>query len=289
MPRVRVSEENLVALPALAPYFAFGLIALAVTPVLLFAGTEALTAGFYRHPRVLAAVHGAAVGWGTSIAFGALQQMTAVVGATTLHSTRLAAASFIPFGLGAIGLTVGFYTLHPLAFGIAAAGIPLGAAAVVYNVGRTIATAQPTRRWLIIEPFVKAALVYVLIAFTAGAALALNLTQGKLGSFWNEIFPLHINMAVAGWFLMLVTGISYHLLTFFGLTDKGTSFRFPHFVRIILHGALGFGIVASVVAAFSGGGMIVDGLRTVAALGFSVAGGLFVWDARGVYVRPPRQ
>src|SRR5690625_1457287 len=135
MPRVRVSEENLVALPALAPYFAFGLIALAVTPVLLFAGTDALMAGFYRHPRVLAAVHGAAVGWGTSIAFGALQQMTAVVGATTLHSTRLAAASFLPFGVGAVGLIIGFYTLHPIAFGFPAARIPIGADAGVYHGG----------------------------------------------------------------------------------------------------------------------------------------------------------
>lgn len=40
LPRVRVSEENLVALPALAPYFGFGLVALAVTPVLLFAIPE---------------------------------------------------------------------------------------------------------------------------------------------------------------------------------------------------------------------------------------------------------
>lgn len=300
-PKVRVTKENLVALPALAPYFAFGLVALAASPWLLLAAAEALDGGFYRHLRVLAALHGVALGWGTSIALGALQQMTAVVGATRLHSPGMAAAAFFPFAAGTVGLLWGFYTLAPGPLTVAAFGIPLGTGLVVYNVARTAATAQGTRRWLIIAPFVKSALVYVAAAFVAGALLAWNLTRGSLGVRWNDVFPLHISMAAGGWFFMLVLGISYHLLTFFGLTEKGAEFRFPDLVRRLIHFGLLGGVSSSVVATLAtasapgtaGGapGLLfgAGALRHASVFAFVAAAGLFLWDARGIYVRPARQ
>ncbi|MFS8582595.1 MAG: hypothetical protein FWJ61_07075, partial [Limnochordales bacterium] len=87
MVNVRVTRENLVALPALAPYFILGLLSFAAVPWVLLAAAGRLDAGAYRHPLVLAAVHLYALGWGSAVALGALQQMVAVVYATVLHST----------------------------------------------------------------------------------------------------------------------------------------------------------------------------------------------------------
>lgn len=301
-PKVRVTRENLVALPALAPYFAFGLLAFVAVPFLVMHGAEALEAGFYRNPRVLAVLHVAALGWGASVALGALQQMTAVVGATRLYSTRLAAAAFIPFGIGVVALVSGFYSFAPAALSAAAVGVPVGVALTVWNVSATMRSAQPTRRWVLIAPYVKAAAVYVVIAFIAGAALALNLTRGTLGILWNGVFPLHIGTAAGGWFLMLVIGISYHLLTFFGLTNKAHSFRFTRTVRTLLHSSIGLGIAAAAAPALlrsrSGGvtalGVITPeaiaiGARAAAMLFLVTALGLFLWDSRGLYARPQRQ
>lgn len=296
---MRVTKDNLVSLPALAPYFAFGVLAFATVPFLIQAAAEPLVAGFYRHTRVLAAVHGIGLGLGTSVAFGALQQMTAVVGATRLHSTRLATAAFVPFFVGAVSLIAAFYTFHPVAFAAAAVTVPLGAALVVYNVARTASTARPTRRWLIIEPFVKSSLAYVLVAFLAGALLALNLSRGFLRHAWNDVFPLHMNMAVGGWFLLLVLGISYHLLTFFGLVEKNVRFRFPKAVAGLIHTGLLVGMLTSivhVVVGGAGGGDVGSIVTVVAGAGRQVtvcalfaAGALFLWDTRSVYSRPPRQ
>src|SRR5690606_27624644 len=75
MVNVRVTRENLVALPALAPYFILGLLSFAAVPWVLLAAAGRLDAGAYRHPLVLAAVHLYALGWGSAVALGALQQM----------------------------------------------------------------------------------------------------------------------------------------------------------------------------------------------------------------------
>lgn len=286
---LRVTRENLVALPALAPYFAFGLLSFMVAPLFLTAAADALDAGFYRNPRILAALHLYALGWGTAVALGALQQMTAVVYATVLYSPRLAKIAFVLFAAGTIGLLVGFFTFAKAAFIVAAIGLPAGTIAAVINVFNTLRTAQPTERGILIEPYVRSAVVYLIVAAVAGAALAVNLTGGGLGARWNAVFPAHIGTAVAGWFLMLVIGISYHLLTFFALVHKKFVFQWPATVRYLLHGGIALGVVGAAVRVFgpssfgfppaafaavlSAGGLLIVG----------IAVGLFLWDSRTVF------
>lgn len=293
MSSLRVTRENLVALPALAPYFALGLLSFLAAPWVLLAGSDSLDGGFYRDPAVLAAVHLYALGWGSAVALGALQQMTAVVFATVLHSPRLAQAAFVPFALGLGGLVTGFLTLsrpevsRP-ALVVAAAGLPLGAALALANVALTLRTAQPTARGLLIRPFVQAAAGYLLLGFLVGAALAINLSTGWLGLAWLAAFPLHMAAAVGGWFLMLVLGISYHLLTFFGLVDKKREFRWPRTVRRLLHGAIGLVILSALLPPL--GIPQGAGALTLAAASLAVAAcGLFVWDGRDLYAPRGRE
>lgn len=280
---LRVTRENLVALPALAPYFAFGLVGFVAGPLFLTAAADALDAGVYRHPHILAAVHLYALGWGTSVALGALQQMTAVVFATVLHSPRLALVAFVSFAAGTVGLLVGFLTFSREAFIVAAVGLPIGIMAVVINVVFTLLTGRPTVRGILIEPYVRSAVSYLVLTVTAGAALAINLGTGLLGPFWNAVFPLHVGVAAAGWFLMLVIGISYHLLTFFGLVNKRFSFRWPTTVRYLVHGGIGFAVVGSVMhgSAWSVPAVVLSAIGLVlAAAGI----GFFLWDSRMLFV-----
>lgn len=293
MVNVRVTRENLVALPALAPYFILGLLSFAAVPWVLLAAAGRLDAGAYRHPLVLAAVHLYALGWGSAVALGALQQMVAVVYATVLHSTRLARAAFVPYALGLAGLITGFVALsragvaRPALFA-AAAGLPLGAMMVLANVTLTLRTAQPTARGALIRPFVHASGVYLLIAFLAGAALAVNLTTGWLLPAWRATFAAHVGAAAGGWFLMLVIGISYHLLTFFGFVDKRREFRRPAAVRRLLHAGVVLGIVAASLPSLGRGAGTPTGTPLVtgaAGLAVAAACALFVGDARGLYAR----
>lgn len=293
MINVRVTRENLVALPALAPYVVLGLLSFLAAPWVLLVGERWLEGGMYRQPMMLAAVHLYALGWGSAVALGALQQMTAVVYATVLRSTRLAQAAFIPYALGLLGLVSGFVTLsrpelsRP-AFIVAAIGLPVGAILVLANVALTLRTAQPTARGMLIRPFVRASGGYLLVGFLAGAALAVNLTTGWLAPAWRTTFSAHVAAAVAGWFIMLVIGISYHLLTFFGFVDKKLVFRWPTAVRRLLHTGIGLAIVGAALPSL-GQGSWASTFTGAAALVMAVACILFVWDGRGLFARRGRE
>lgn len=293
MMNVRVTKENLLALPVLAPYFLLGLLSFLAAPWVLLAGERWLDGGLYRHPAVLAAVHLYALGWGSAVALGALQQMTAVVYATVLHSPRLAQAAFVPYGLGLTGLVSGFFALsrpetaRP-ALMAAAVGLPLGAVLVVANVLLTLRTARTTARGILIRPFVQASAGYVLVAFLAGAALAVNLTTGWLAPAWRATFAAHVAAAAGGWFIMLVIGISYHLLTFFGFVEKKQAFRWPKLVRRLLHLGIGLAILAAALPSL-GHGAWAQPATGFAGLLAAAACGLFVWDGRGLYAPRGRE
>ncbi|HEY8496916.1 MAG TPA: hypothetical protein VIK98_07805 [Limnochordales bacterium] len=288
---LRVTRENLVPLTAIAPYFALGLTSFLAAPWVLAAGSASLDGGFYRDPAILAAVHLYALGWGTAVALGALQQMTAVVFATVLHSSRLAQAAFAAFLLGLSGLITGLATLAQpglarAALAAAALGLPLGAVLALTNVSLTLRSGQPTVRGNLIRPFVLSAGGYLVLAFLAGAALAVNLVTGWLGLAWRSALALHVAAAAGGWFLMLIIGISYHLLTFFGLVEKKQQFRWPGAVRRLLHGGVGLVILAAVFRA-AGTEPVARAALPAAAWAVAAACVLFVWDGWGIYA--PRE
>lgn len=293
MSSLRVTRENLVALPAIAPYFVLGLLSFGAAPWVLLAGAAWLEQGLARQPEVLAAVHLYALGWGSAIALGALQQMTAVVFDTVLCSLRLAQAGFAAFAVGLAGLLTGFFTLSQPgvarpALGVAAVGLPLGAMLVLANVALTLRTARPTARGTLIRPFVRAAGAWLVVAFAAGAALAVNLGTGWLGLAWLAAFPLHMVAAVGGWFLMLVIGISYHLLTFFGFVEKKHTFRWPAQVRRLLHAGVALGIAGAALPAV-GLAHWAPYVTAAAGMAAGAACGLFVRDVWGLYAPRGRE
>lgn len=290
---LRVTRENLVPLPAIAPYFALGLLSFLAAPWLLVTGAVSLDGGFHRDPAILAAVHLYALGWGTAVALGALQQMTAVVFDTILRSPRLAKAAFVAFILGLTGLITGFATLHQPRFSrtaltVAALGLPSGAVLALANVLLTLGSGRSTARGSLIRPFVLAAAEYLVLAFLAGAALAVNLATGWLGLAWRSALALHVAAAAGGWFLMLVIGISYHLLTFFGLVTKKQQFRWTAAVRRLLHGGVGLVIFAAVLRA-EGTDSMARAALAAAAWAVATACVLFVWEGWGIYAPRERE
>jgi len=279
---IRVTRENLVPLPSLGPFFITGLLSWVVVPILLWLGREALAAGLYRHPLLLAAVHVTVLGWGTAIALGALQQMVPVVFGTELAHPGWARWAGGLYALGVVALTSGMATLRPELLLPGAVLVPCGVIIVLINVGQSqeASEGRAARR---IRPFVLSALLYVLLTVLAGAALAVNLALGWLGERWALVFPFHVTVGLAGWFGMLVLGIAYHLLPFFGLTPKKVEPRWDRLVLILLHG----GVVATWLSTV---GAPWGWLGRVAPVLFAAALGLFLWETRALFAsRPPEK
>lgn len=278
---IRVTRQNLVPFPSLGPFFITGLLSLVVVPVLLWLGRDALASGLYRHPALLAAVHLTVLGWSTAIALAALQQMVPVVFGTELaHPGRATWAGGL-YAVGVLALTSGMATLRPELLLPGVVLVPGAVFIVLSNVWQTqrASEGKAARR---IRPFVLSALLYVAVTVLAGAALAVNLAVGWLGARWALVFPAHVTLGLAGWFGMLVLGISYHLLPFFGLTPKKVDPRWDRLVHILLHA----GIITAWLSTLS---PRLGWLGSVSPIIFSLAIGLFLWETRALFSPRPRE
>lgn len=279
---LRVTRENLVPLPATVPYFLFGLASFVIAGIALAAAAQPVGAGAYRHPHLLAAVHLYVLGWATAIALGALQQMVPVVFNTELRSTRLSWAVFPVFAAGVAALVWSLFTMAPAGFAVSVL-IPVAAAAILANLALTLRTAQQTRQGRVIKPFVFSALVYLTLTLLAGVALGFNFRTGWLGAQWSAVFPIHIALGLGGWLLMLIVGISYHLMPFFGLVHKKFESRWRRIVHIGLHAVVWLG-AAGAAAGLQG----APAGKWAASASAGIAGAcclLFLWETKELYKR----
>lgn len=275
---IRVTRDNLVPLFALGPYFAFGLLAFAGVAVLLPFAAVPYESGLYRHPLILGVVHATVLGWGVSVALGSLQQMAPVVFGTGLYSEHLAAAGAYGFGIGVACVVWGMVRFAPVLLVLGSLLVLLAVGTALVNVVRTMAPGGSPAASRI-RPFVKSALFYLAVTVLLGAALAVNLAANWLGSGWQAAFAAHTAAGLVGWFAMLVLGISYHLLPFFGLTPKKFAPNFDRPVVVMLHAGIG-------ALAFGGGA----GLPWLAQAGRVVVAAsvlLFLWDTRAVFAPRP--
>lgn len=275
---IRVTRQNLVPLFALGPFFAFGLIGFAAAAVLLLVANAPYEAGLYRHPLLLGVVHATVLAWGVSIALGSLQQMVPVVFGTQLHSMGLAAAGAYGFVAGVLALVWGMVTFHPAPLFLGSLLIPLAVGTTLVNVVRSVGRGE-TGAAKRIRPFVWGALFYLAATVLIGATLAVNLVTDWLGPAWRGAFSAHTTAGLVGWFAMLVIGISYHLLPFFGLTPKKVEPRFDRLVIVVLHiGVWALGL---------GGGLQLHWLSGAACIALAAAIGLFLWDTRALFAGRP--
>lgn len=277
---IRVTRQNLVALAGPGPFFVFGLLSFLALPALLWTAREALAAGAYRHPAVLAAVHVTALGFGTATALGALQQLVPVLFGTAPARPAHAPWAAGIYAAGLLSLTLGLAVLSPPLLAVGAVLLPDGVLLVLNDVRKSLGPgeAQAARR---ARPFLVSALIYLSATVLAGAALALNLATGWLGDGWSWVFPAHLALGIVGWFGMLILGVSYHLLPFFGLTDKKAGTRWDRHVYRLLH--------AGVAAAWLGGVARLSPLGALARLLWALAALLFLWDARSLFAPRARQ
>lgn len=260
-PRLRVTPELLLPLRTALPWFLLGLVSFLVTPWLFAWAGRAAASGAYRHPALVAAFHVLILGWGTSVALAALQQLLRVLFPSGARHDGWGIVGFVLFLPGLLALVVGLLR-DPSLVPAGALLLPAGVAVVVVKLFRVMRGPAATRQGLRIRPFVISALVYLLLAVAVGGALAYNVVSGWLGIYTSSAFPLHVTLAAGGWFAMLILGVSYHMLPFFGLTDKKQEPRRLGWVFGLLHGCVAAGVAGS---------LAMVAARELARLAFAVA------------------
>jgi hypothetical protein len=175
---------------------------------------DQLAAGLVLSGPVLAVLHLAALGWLTMVAMGASCQLLPVALGAPLWSDRLARILFWMQVVGVSVLACGFVHMEPRLLVPGAAIVWSAVALFLLNVGMTLAHAP---RWTMTAGYMGGAYASLGLVATLGLAMAADLATGFSAALLANGPPAHGSLAVFGWLLPLIVGVSYKLLPMFGL------------------------------------------------------------------------
>ena len=171
-----------------------------------------LASGTYPSPHVVGVTHLFTLGWLTTTIFGALSQLLPVALGAPIRSVRAAHASFWTFapgaGLFASGLATGVTALHH-------AGIALVALGIVLAVGNIASTLPKARSRDVTWAAITIALVFLASTLVLGVVLLHNLHTGFIAEARLRVLATHLHVAVVGWVLIMIVGVSHRLLPMF--------------------------------------------------------------------------
>jgi hypothetical protein len=175
-----------------------------------------LLATYHYNQYVVAVTHLFVLGWICSVIMGAMYQLVPVALEASLHSERLARWQFLLHLVGVGGMVAMFWVWdikHVLYFG---AVFGLGALLFIYNIARTLARIP---RWNVIAVGIASALCWLLLTMLLGLFLAASKHGGF--SVFSAVAQMHAHahLGVAGFFLTILTGVSYKLLPMFTLSE----------------------------------------------------------------------
>lgn len=246
------------AIPLAGEHFAAAIIYLLAAAVGLVWIAPELAIGAYPSPHVAAVTHLVTLGWLTTTIFGALYQLLPVALGAPVRSTRLGHASFWTFapgaGVFAAGVATNSTTLHHIGIALVATGIVLAAG----NFGASLPRAR-TRdvTWAAIA----IALTFLASTLVLGIALLHNLHTGFMAEARARVLATHLHVALVGWSLIMIVGVSHRLLPMFLLTHRADTRWTPRALGLLTAGVvmLAIGLVGRSIALRWAGVVLLDG------------------------------
>ena len=231
-----------------AQHFAAALLFLAAGAVGLVAIAPELAAGAFLSPRVAGVTHLFTLGWLTTTIFGALHQLLPVALGAPVRSSRLGQLAFWSHAPGVAlfvgGVISGSTALHHAGIALLATGIVL----LLVNVGLSLpgARARDATWWAVVV-----ALLCLASTLVLGVVLVHNLHTGFLQERRVRTLAVHLHVALVGWALVMIVGMSHRLLPMF-LLAHGADTRWTRRALVLLPAGLvtlAVGLVAGRVAA----------------------------------------
>lgn len=224
-------------------------------------------------PATLILVHVVAIGWLSVLMLGALFQFVPVLVAHPLHNDWLPLPTLLALLSGLAALILGFLQLASQVdpelpfFALASVLLGLGFAFALWNLGRTLWSAQsrplPAR-------FVMVGLTSVVATAGFGIVFALVLarttTYGPFIALAGSALVIHVIAGLGGWLTVTAVGVSYRLLAMFMLA--------PELERSSTKAALYLGVAALAVAIGGGTWAILHGANFTLMLSGSAMVGL---------------
>ena len=168
-------------------------------------------------PALLAATHCITLGFIGMIMFGAMQQILPVVIGSPMPSSRpVAWFSLLPLIFGTLSLSGGFLLSNSALLHLAS--LLLGLAFLVFIVASLVSLARAAAR-----NATATAILLAVVALSAAVALGIVLAQGYASGLqldYQKLASAHISLALGGWVMLLIVGVSYQVVPMFQLTPN---------------------------------------------------------------------
>ncbi len=186
-------------------------------------------------PALLAATHCITLGFMAMVMLGATQQILPVVIGSPLPASRWVAwFTGVPLGAGALALCGGFMSGHAHWFNLA--WPLLGLAFLVFIVAALFSLWRATVR-NVTKTAILLSISALVVAVTLGMLLARGLAAGAALDY-AALSAAHISLALGGWVLLLIVGVSYQVVPMFQITPAYpkwlTAFLAPALFAILL-------------------------------------------------------
>ena len=230
-----------------------------------------LAAGAYPSAHVAGITHLFTLGWLTTAIFGALYQLLPVALGAPLRSVRAGHAGFATFapgaGLFAAGVATSSTMLHHAGIALVTTGVVITVANIASSLPR--ARARDVTWWA-----VATALAFLASTLVLGVVLLHNLHTGFLAAARLRVLGTHLHVALVGWALVMMVGVSHRLLPMFLLSHGGDTRWTKRSLALLAAGvvSLSAGLVAQVaILSWLGVALLEAGV------------GCFVWQGYSFY------
>lgn len=201
---------------AILPYYLTAAISLLIISILTLLSISDFRGHFFQ-PHILAITHLTVFGWATMVIMGASNQLIPVVADKKLYSDRLPVWSFLLIALGTCLLVHAFWVFELGVMIFTGAGLIL--TALIIHVMNIILTTRKASSAIAIDYIVTAHL-WLIITASIGLFLLFNFRFGLLPENHLRYLRIHASVGMAGWFMLLVIGVSSRLVPMFLLSRK---------------------------------------------------------------------
>lgn len=168
-------------------------------------------------PALLAATHCITLGFLAMIMFGAMQQIMPVVIGSAMPASGLTAwLTLVPLILGALLLPAGFLLVKPILLNLA--WPLLGIAFTIFISAVLISLARSPA-----HNATRSAMLLSILALGGAIALGLLLAHDYAAGSqlpYAKLTAAHISLALGGWVMLLIVGVSYQVVPMFQLTPN---------------------------------------------------------------------
>lgn len=230
-----------------------------------------LAIGAYPSPHVAGITHLFTLGWITTTIFGALAQLLPVALGAPIRSYRVGHASFFTFapgaGIFAAGIASGSMVLRHV-------GIALVTIGILLEVGNIAASLPRAKNRDVTWGAVILAVSFLASTLVLGIILLHNLHTGFIADARIRTLATHLHVALVGWVLIMIVGVSHRLLPMFLLAHGADTRWTGRALALLASGVvvLATGLIARFAPALWLGAALLDG---------GIA--CFIWQAYSFY------